>query len=161
MSLIFQSNPSQMFYRVDVLKNCVKSTGNHLQRSLFLIELQCSFWQIDFPVNFGKFLKTLFIEHLWVAASALCKNFVILQVLANFNKSSFIFPLLSLLLCNPFFCDPCVFSTSNFLKQTFNLRVFPKNTTDIEAVIQTCSSKKVFLKFSQNSQENTCAGVSF
>ena len=126
MSLIFQSNPSQMFYRVDVLKNCIKSTGNHPQ---------CSFWQIDFPVNFGKFLKTLFIEYLWEAASALCKNFVILQILADFNKSSFIFPLLSLFLCNPFFCNPCVFSTSNFLKQTFNLRIFPKNTTDIEAVI--------------------------
>ena len=26
---------------------------------------------------------------------------------------------------------------------------------------QRCSIKKVFLKFSQNSQENTCAGVSF
>ena len=31
----------------------------------------------------------------------------------------------------------------------------------IEAVIQTCSAKKVFLEISQNSQENTCARVSF
>ena len=30
-----------------------------------------------------------------------------------------------------------------------------------EAVIHRCSAKKVFLKFSQNSQENTCARVSF
>ena len=30
-----------------------------------------------------------------------------------------------------------------------------------EAVILRCSVKKVFLKVSQNSQENTCAGVSF
>ena len=30
-----------------------------------------------------------------------------------------------------------------------------------EAVAQTCSVKKVFLKISQNSQENTCARVSF
>ena len=30
-----------------------------------------------------------------------------------------------------------------------------------EAVVQRCSVKKVFLKFLQNSQENTCARVSF
>ena len=30
-----------------------------------------------------------------------------------------------------------------------------------EAVAQTCSVKKVFLKISKNSQENTCARVSF
>ena len=31
----------------------------------------------------------------------------------------------------------------------------------VEAVVQTCSVKKVFLGISQNSQENTCARVSF
>ena len=30
-----------------------------------------------------------------------------------------------------------------------------------EAVVQTCSVKKVFLEISQNAQENTCARVSF
>ena len=30
-----------------------------------------------------------------------------------------------------------------------------------EAVVQRCSVKKVFLKISQNSQENTCARASF
>ena len=34
-------------------------------------------------------------------------------------------------------------------------------TLRIEAVIQRCSVKKVFLKISQNSQENTCARASF
>ena len=29
-----------------------------------------------------------------------------------------------------------------------------------EAVVQRCSVKKLFLEISQNSQENTCAGVS-
>ena len=53
--------------------------------------------QIDFPVNFAQFLNTLFIEHLRVAVSAPCKDFIILQILASFNKSSFIFPWLSLL----------------------------------------------------------------
>ena len=32
---------------------------------------------------------------------------------------------------------------------------------DGEAVVQRCSVKKVFLEISQNSQENTCARVSF
>ena len=31
----------------------------------------------------------------------------------------------------------------------------------LEAVVQRCSGKKVFLEISQNSQENTCARVSF
>ena len=31
----------------------------------------------------------------------------------------------------------------------------------LEAVVQWCSVKKVFLKISQNSQKNTCARVSF
>ena len=30
-----------------------------------------------------------------------------------------------------------------------------------EAIVQMCSVKKMFLKLSQNSQENTCASVSF
>ena len=30
-----------------------------------------------------------------------------------------------------------------------------------EAIVQRCSVKKVFLEISQNSQENTCARVSF
>ena len=31
----------------------------------------------------------------------------------------------------------------------------------LEAVVQTCSVKKVFIEISQNLQENTCARVSF
>ena len=31
----------------------------------------------------------------------------------------------------------------------------------LEAVVQTCSVKKVFLEISQNSRENICARVSF
>ena len=30
-----------------------------------------------------------------------------------------------------------------------------------EAVVQRCSAKKVFLEISQNSQDNTCAKISF
>ena len=39
------------------------------------------------------------------------------------------------------------------------LKVITKETT--EAVAQRCSVKKMLLKISQNSQENTCARVSF
>ena len=35
------------------------------------------------------------------------------------------------------------------------------SSRDIEAVVQRCSVKKVFLEISQNSQENTCARSSF
>ena len=35
------------------------------------------------------------------------------------------------------------------------------NIVGIEAVVQRCSVKKVFLKISQDSLESTCAGVSF
>ena len=47
--------------------------------------------QIDSPVNFAQLLKTLFKERPRVAASAPSKGFVILQILANFNKSLLFF----------------------------------------------------------------------
>ena len=49
-------------------------------------------------------------------------------------------------------------------KSTLILVVFFPTTWDlrcIEAVVQRCSVKKVFLKISQNSEENTYVGVSF
>ena len=36
-----------------------------------------------------------------------------------------------------------------------------KRVNNLEAVVRSCSVKKVFLEISQNSQENTCARVSF
>ena len=36
-----------------------------------------------------------------------------------------------------------------------------QNDTILEAAAQACSVKKVFLEISQNSQENTCAGLQF
>ena len=35
------------------------------------------------------------------------------------------------------------------------------HSENLEAVVQRCSVKKAFLEISQNSQENTCAKVSF
>ena len=47
----------------------------------------------------------------------------------------------------------------NFIKKRLQHRYHEKETT--EAVVRRYSSKWVFLKISQISQENTCVGVSF
>ena len=41
------------------------------------------------------------------------------------------------------------------------LKTYPKCPISVGRVSQSCSVKKVFLEISQNSQENTCARVSF
>ena len=43
----------------------------------------------------------------------------------------------------------------------FSIGSFTKSSVLSEALVQRCSVKKVFIKISQNSQENTCARVSF
>ena len=56
---------------------------------------------------------------------------------------------------------------SSFPTYSFKNLVFPKSVFCIlfllrsEAVVRRCSIKKMFLKISKNSQENTCARVSF
>ena len=59
-------------------------------------------------------------------------------------------------------------SFQRFLEQLFfsskkQINLFSRTPTDasVEAVVQRCSVKKVSLEISQNSQENTCARVSF
>ena len=52
-------------------------------------------------------------------------------------------------------------STAQFTEHERNLLMKTEIYFEIEAVAQTCSVKKVFLEISQNSQENTCARVSF
>ena len=47
------------------------------------------------------------------------------------------------------------------LQFSFIKPAYKSNTRKIISVIQRCSVKKVFLEISQNSQENTCARVSF
>ena len=55
-------------------------------------------------------------------------------------------------------CFPVNFM--KFLRATF-LQKFTTPNKVIEAVAQNCCAKALFLKVSQNSQENTCARVSF
>ena len=54
-----------MFFKIDVLKNFVKFTGNHLCQRLFFNKVAGLRLKQNFPVNFVKFLRTpYFIEHL-------------------------------------------------------------------------------------------------
>ena len=55
-----------------------------------------------------------------------------------------------------------VYAVCSMYSKTFsrNLKFFFFYTAE-EAVVQRCSVKKVFFEISQNSQENTCARVSF
>ena len=50
---------------------------------------------------------------------------------------------------------------SNDAKLYINMNLKSYFKQNSEAVVQRCSVKKVFLEISQNSQENTCARVSF
>ena len=49
----------------------------------------------------------------------------------------------------------------NLTKMIIRYFTIRANDCFLEAVVQRCSAKKVFLEISQNSQENTCARVSF
>ena len=57
-------------------------------------------------------------------------------------------------------CFPVKFA--NFSRTSFSKNIWERLLLrKLEAVVQKCSVKKVFLEISQNSQENTCARVSF
>ena len=62
-----RKQPPDVFYKKVVLKNIAKSTGKHLCRRLFLKKVAglsnretLTRW---FPVNFAKFLRTLFLQN--------------------------------------------------------------------------------------------------
>ena len=74
MSRKYRSSRPDVFCEKGVVKNFAKFTGKHLCLSLFFNKvagaasnlLQKRLWHRCFPVNFVKFLRTLFlIEHLW------------------------------------------------------------------------------------------------
>ena len=70
-----QKQPPEVFCKIGVLRNSTKFTGKYLCQSLFFnkvsgLRLATLFekrlWHRSFPVNFVKFLRTLFyIEYLW------------------------------------------------------------------------------------------------
>ena len=72
-----------MFCKKCVLRNFAKFTGKYLRQSLFFNRvaglrpatlLKKGLWRKCFPVNFAKFLRTPFIEHLRTTASDFTKN---------------------------------------------------------------------------------------
>ena len=58
-----------------------------------------------------------------------------------------------------FFCEFCKICKNTFFHRT--PPVADSEKLKAEAVVRRCSVKKVFLEFSLNSQENTCASISF
>ena len=86
-----------MFCKNGVLKNFTKSTGKHLCQSLFFNEvegltpatlLKKRFWHICFPVNFVKFLSTLFLlGYLWRLLLKWGLDIKILLILKNCNEA--------------------------------------------------------------------------
>ena len=65
----FRSSRPEVFCKKSVFKSLTKFTGKHLYQSHFffkktLLKKRLCYWR--FPVNFMKFLRTLFLtEHLW------------------------------------------------------------------------------------------------
>ena len=69
-----RSSRPEVFCKKGVLKNFAKITGKHLCHSLFFNEvadlrpatsLKKRLWHRYFPVNFAKFLRKAFKEHIW------------------------------------------------------------------------------------------------
>ena len=90
--IIFRSSRSQMFFKIDVLKNFASFTGKHRCYSLSLIKLQvfrpATLLKRDsntgaFSVKFVNFLRTpFFAEHLqWLFLGFLQQNSLIFSVI--------------------------------------------------------------------------------
>ena len=69
-----------------VFRNFTKFTGKHLCQTLSFNKLaglrpatssKKILWHRCFPVNFAKFLRTFFAEHLWTTASVHVKEFMV------------------------------------------------------------------------------------
>ena len=68
----FQKQPSEVFYKKDVLRYFTEFTGKHLCQSFFFNKvaglrlttlLKKRLWYRCFPVNFVKFLRTRFLQN--------------------------------------------------------------------------------------------------
>ena len=84
-----RSSRSQMFFKVDVLKNFANFTGKHVYCSLFLIKI-CNFIKkrlqhTCFPVKFAKLLRTpFFTEHFrWLLLEGVCERTRFVKILQS------------------------------------------------------------------------------
>ena len=76
---------SQMFFKIDALKNFANFTVKNLCWSLYLIKLQPKGLQLQhrcFPVKFHKFLRApFFTEHLrWLLLEGVCKGTSLVKI---------------------------------------------------------------------------------
>ena len=90
------------------------------------------------------------------------------QRICSYNLLKYIFSSSELLIHKRCFCSNLptdflenVFSEDILVTGCFHLNLKFISESSSEAVTRSCSVKKVFLKISQNSQENTCATVPF
>ena len=78
----YRSSRRRCSVKKGVLKNFTKYTGKHLCQSLFFNKKN--------PVNFVKFLRTHFTEHLWTTASlhniSYSKHLLIVFILSKHNR---------------------------------------------------------------------------
>ena len=72
VTLCFQKQPPEVFYKESVLRNFTKFTGKHLCQSLFFNKVAClrsatlskkTLRYRCFPVNFVKLLRTPFLQN--------------------------------------------------------------------------------------------------
>ena len=129
-----RSSRPEVFCKKGVLRKFAKFLGKHLCQSLFFNKVA------GLPVNSVKFLRTsFFIEHLWWLLLFSVETFSLLLYCffwMHFLKLSKTFK--TFLLWMWILCDKCS-----------------------EAATRGVLWDKMFLEISQNSQENTCASVSF
>ena len=96
-----------MLCKKGVLKNFAKFTGKHLCQSLFFNKV-AGLRPVKFPVNFAKFLRPFFMEHLW---------WVLVKFISN-----------AVLNCKKYFPSFSYFATSE--KRGKYLRILHETTCD-------------------------------
>ena len=126
--------------KIVALKNFTKLAGKHLYLSLFIdkvaglrpaILLKKTLWHKCFPVNFAKFLSTLFLQN--------TSGRVLLEILQLVHE---------------------IRSFPEVLYKRGVLKNFSKFTDKHKKQSSEVFSQKMFLKILQNLQENIFAGVS-
>ena len=96
--LMYRSSHERYSVRKGVLRNLAKFTGNHLCQGLFFNKvaglrpatlLKKRLGQRCFPVNFAKFLKTLFLQNTSVWLLLMSSIFELWSELSLYKKGSF------------------------------------------------------------------------
>ena len=150
-----QKQPSKGFFKESVMRNFAEFTRKHLCRNLFFdkvklcrssTSLKTSLQRRCFLVNFGKFVRTPFLQNttgrllLITAISIVVKGEQTNENLIYHTKTKAYVPIWA--------------RRVSYQKKA----VLIKSEQVSEAVVRRCSSNQVFLKISQIPQKNTCVG---